>query len=220
MPSRRDGLCFIPCSVSCSCGQSWSVALPSVAGPWGRAVSEQRGLSWLPAAPRGRYPCFELLLFFSSREEAGTGNSLSLLERAAAQLDVEKLSPLNGTCAPSSLARKYLENTVLLAAFHGAEGGHSTARAESWLAGAVQQGTEMEKPLRRRRRGGSLGCLSPGDHEALQAVSGRSAASPGAGNGARTDAWLPQSWYGALSTRRGSRVRRLLVSSLTLFLAN
>lgn len=22
MPSRRDGLCFIPCSVSCSCGRS------------------------------------------------------------------------------------------------------------------------------------------------------------------------------------------------------
>lgn len=94
----------------------------------------------------------------------------SLLERAAApsdRLDVEKLSPLNGVCALSPLSRKYLENTVSLAAFHRAEGSHSTARAKSWLAGAIQRCAQMEKPLCWKRSGGKPCCLSPGDHEAL-----------------------------------------------------
>lgn len=91
----------------------------------------------------------------------------SLLERAAApsdRLDVEKLSPLNGVCA---LSQGSIWKTLSLAAFHGAEGSHSAARAKSRLAGAVQRCAQMEKPLCWKRRGGKSCCLSPGDHEAL-----------------------------------------------------
>lgn len=178
--------------------RSWSVGQSHLEAAWSVLARAPT------AAPRGHYPC---CYFSVVRRKVVIGNSLSLLERAAApsdRLDVEKLSPLNGICALSPLSRKYLENTVSLAAFHGAEGSRSTARAKSRLAGAVQRCAQMEKPLCWKRRGGNLVVCPLGTTRRLQTVAGRSSASPRAGNVARTDAWLPRSRYGPLDTRWGS----------------